>query len=144
MNQQFFIACKAIIVKDNKILLVRDSGLATDHAYNKGWWSPPGGRIASEEDIIHGLRREVQEEIGCEIEILDTQPIAKASWFFQNVSDEKCLVDGLFYECTISGNIKLDEEHDEYAWFGFDEIETLQVRAEIGGVITNYFHKKST
>lgn len=53
------IAHKAIIVKDNKVLLVRsDKG---------GHWDIPGGRIHVGERPNDALKREVKEELGLDI-----------------------------------------------------------------------------
>lgn len=35
----------------------------------------PGGGVESTENILDGLRRECQEETGCEVELLNSQPI---------------------------------------------------------------------
>lgn len=50
------IAVKAIIVKDGKVLLVKEQ--------DDEWWSFPGGGIDYGESTEHALGRELPEELG--------------------------------------------------------------------------------
>lgn len=59
------IAQKALIEKDGKVLLVLYP--AGDLA--AGTWDLPGGRLNMGETAIEGLKREVKEEIGADIEM---------------------------------------------------------------------------
>jgi 8-oxo-dGTP diphosphatase len=62
MEQHFLgkVATKAIILKDEKILMTRDNRDSVN-------WDLPGGRINVGENIETGLKREVMEELGVEI-----------------------------------------------------------------------------
>jgi 8-oxo-dGTP pyrophosphatase MutT (NUDIX family) len=53
-----------------RVVLVDDKKVALIHVSAHNYYMLPGGGI-DDDDIETGLRREVQEEIGCEIEILD-------------------------------------------------------------------------
>jgi ADP-ribose pyrophosphatase YjhB (NUDIX family) len=63
---QGYIAQKVVIEKDGKILLVQypKSGTAWD-----GFWDLPGGRLNDFETALEGVKREVEEEIGVEVNI---------------------------------------------------------------------------
>lgn len=50
------VAIRAIILQDNKLLLIREKD------YN--WWAVPGGGVAHGETIESTLSREVEEELG--------------------------------------------------------------------------------
>lgn len=52
------VAVRAIIYKDNKILMVKN---------NRGDYKLPGGGVHKNEDLIHALRREVAEETGYKV-----------------------------------------------------------------------------
>ena len=64
MEEHFLgkVATKAIIVKDGKVLIVRDHK-------DDAMWDLPGGRINIGENIEDALRREIMEELGVEINI---------------------------------------------------------------------------
>jgi mutator protein MutT len=64
--KQFFFAQKAFIVNNETLLLVRKSA---DDPNQAGKWEVPGGRMEFGEDVDPHLVREVQEEVG-----LDVQP----------------------------------------------------------------------
>lgn len=54
------VATKAIIVKDGKVLMARDSN-------DSDTWDLPGGRIHVGENIEDGVKREVKEELGVDV-----------------------------------------------------------------------------
>lgn len=55
------VAQKAIIFRNDTVLAVRNPGVER--------WSLPGGRLHKNESPADGLKREVREEIGADIEI---------------------------------------------------------------------------
>ena len=54
---------RALIVHDNKILIVRHSNAHSTH------YALPGGKLEWEESIIDGLKREIQEELSIHAEV---------------------------------------------------------------------------
>lgn len=54
----FNIGVKGLIVKDNKVLLLK-----RDLGNGQMYWDVPGGRINDNEDILETLKRELVEEI---------------------------------------------------------------------------------
>ena len=60
------LAVSAAIFRDNKILLVRRA-----RSPSKGFYSLPGGRVEFGESLHAALHREVDEETGLRIEILE-------------------------------------------------------------------------
>ncbi len=66
---KLFVGMKAIIVHEGKVLILREAEY--DEGTNTGKWDVPGGRINPEEPFLEGLKREVREESGLEIEPLE-------------------------------------------------------------------------
>jgi len=68
-NRQYpsrpFIGVGALIFQDGKILLVERGKEPL-----KGYWSIPGGVLETGETLATGIRREVLEETGLEVEVL--------------------------------------------------------------------------
>jgi ADP-ribose pyrophosphatase YjhB (NUDIX family) len=58
-----FLGIGALIFDGDSILLVERG-----HEPLKGWWSLPGGILETGETLANGIRREVREETGLEIE----------------------------------------------------------------------------
>ena len=104
------VAVNAFLIKNNKFLLLKrnDPPLI---------WGPPGGKLGINEDPIKGLKREVKEETGLDIEV--NMPVT--TWF-GNFNNKKIFaVDYLcFYK---KGKIKLSAEHDSYKWLFLQELK---------------------
>ncbi|MFH1890571.1 MAG: NUDIX hydrolase [Candidatus Kuenenbacteria bacterium] len=114
--EKFHITQGAIIIKDNKCLVVQFTG---QHA---GYWDIPGGRIdVGEADKSESaFRREIKEELGVsDFDIIDL--VAHDIWK-NAVGDPVCaliyLVDNLD-----TYDIKLSHEHKAYKWIKEDEIK---------------------
>ena len=66
MQPQLFVATKAFIVHDEKILIVRESNRYAEGT-NAGLFDVPGGRVQPGQHFAESLQREVQEETGLQI-----------------------------------------------------------------------------
>lgn len=60
------IGAGAVIIHDNKILLAQ-----INYSERAGRWILPGGKIENGETLIQGLIREVSEETGLEVDVLN-------------------------------------------------------------------------
>ena len=121
---QFFIGVKAIIEKDGKILLIKRSGQYKDLSYT---WDIPGGRINFGEEPIDGLRREIVEETGLELdtvkEILDASTVLK--------NEEKQIV-RITYRCTVKdGTTTLSHEHTEMEWVLIEKLNKIELKDKL-------------
>ena len=96
---------KAIIVKDNKALILLRAGSEK----NADKWDLPGGHLNEGEELMEGLLREVYEETGLTL----SEPI-ESLYTKENTSFFKA---GMPQE-----DIKLSHEHTEYKFISVDEI----------------------
>lgn len=93
----------ALFGPDGDVLLLRDG--------EGGPWELPGGRIAENEAVGDGLRREIREETGLSARVGD--PVYTAAW--RNDADEGRFV--VVYRCQAeSREVTLSHEHDDWAW----------------------------
>lgn len=120
-----------------RVLLVR-------HA-NNNVWVAPGGMIEVDEMPEQAARREMQEETGCEIEILGILGVYGGSAFrvqYQN-GDEVAYVMTV-YEARISGGeLKPDgQETLETNFFSYAETHSLTTGAWLPEVLQDVFAKK--
>lgn len=110
---QLFVATKAFIVHNGKVLLLKESTRYADGA-NAGKFDVPGGRIKPGQRFDESLHREIQEETGLHVTI--GRPFFVNEWR-PVVRGEQWQIVGTFFECVAdSDTVTLSEDHAEYAW----------------------------
>lgn len=88
---------------------------------DNGRWEPPGGVLELEEAVEDGLRREVREETGVEIEI------GPLTGIYKNVSRG---ILALVFRCTASGTpLESSTECSSIAWQRTADIARIMTRA---------------
>lgn len=123
---KLFVAAKAVIVNNGKVLLLREA--AYDEGTNKGKWGVPGGRIHDDEAILEGLDREVMEESGLTVK---SGAVIGTIENFPVINGEKCHIIRLYYSCEYrGGEVAISNEHDQFGWYDLDEMSSLDV---VGG-----------
>jgi 8-oxo-dGTP diphosphatase len=81
-------------------------------------FAPPGGKLEIAEDPEEGLRREVREETGLEIEI-----VGVAHTWFGSIHDHRPPLLGIdFVAESVTGDVVLSHEHREYVWATREEV----------------------
>lgn len=102
------IGVRVILIKDNKVLLVK-------HTYHESWYLP-GGRVNKGETLEQGIRREVQEELGTELNELALHGV------YNSFSEYKNDHIAIFYcrEFSLSG--KTDSEIEQYELFDLSHL----------------------
>ncbi len=106
----------AVISKDDKFLVCRRAS----HKSLPGFWEFPGGKVESGESDPEALKREIQEELGVEIQVLEficrseirvgTQKIEMYSYSADLVSNEP----------------SSSSDHDAMRWVSVQELTDLQ------------------
>lgn len=136
------VACKAVIGKDGKVLVLREAS-TYEEGTNLGRWHCPGGRINPGEPFLDGLQREVREETG--LEIIVQEPIYVGEWF-PTIKGQKNQIVAIFFACvpaSISDDVSLSEEHDAYRWITAEEAAELDLMGPEPDLITQYFSRVS-
>jgi 8-oxo-dGTP pyrophosphatase MutT (NUDIX family) len=76
-----------------------------------GTWELPGGRLSREESPGAGLRREINEETGLSVTIVD---VLKANSWVNSAGKDRFAV---HYDCEpTSETVELSDEHVDSAW----------------------------
>jgi 8-oxo-dGTP diphosphatase len=130
------IACKAVIVNDDKILVMREA-TTYDEGTNTGRYHFPGGRINPGEPFLDGLHREIKEETGLEVEVGD--PLFVGEWF-PVIKEVKNQIVAVFFVCKFQGGgVVLSEEHDDYKWVNREEATQIDMMVPDDEVAEKYF-----
>ncbi len=89
---QFRIAARALVVEDNRLLLVSDNG---------EYWYLPGGRLELSESLTDCVEREVYEETGLSVK---TGPLLHVLECF-DLNDHQHKIHFYFQTTTIAGTL---------------------------------------
>jgi 8-oxo-dGTP diphosphatase len=101
----------------------------------KGQWSLPGGRLEFGETLIEGVRREVREETGLEVEILGLIDVAETIRDAEAgaANDHFVLID--YSARVISGTAVAASDAAEARWFALAELDALPLWSEMRRII---------
>ncbi|HET8895455.1 MAG TPA: NUDIX hydrolase [Gaiellaceae bacterium] len=103
-------AVQALVVRDGRVLLAR-----RDREPGVGKWDLPGGFLEEGEEPLSGLRRELLEETGLEVE-----PVVFLGAFVEPYLDRFVL--GLTWRAVATGNAVAADDVAEVRWFAADEL----------------------
>ncbi|MDQ1351281.1 MAG: hypothetical protein QG657_1583 [Acidobacteriota bacterium] len=109
----------AVIIKDNKVLLVRSHGRKS--------WDFPGGFLVYGEPPEEGLKRELKEELAAEIKIEGlVDAIVDVYGKYHDFSFN------LFYKVSlVSSEIRPASEIAEYGWFDIDHYPAIAFKSTV-------------
>ena len=122
-------AVRAVIIKDGKLLIIKESDKYRDGT-QKGKWDFPGGKIEEGETDKDAVDRETKEESGLEVEV---QEVIHEDFWEPVVHGKQLHITGRFYICKFTGNfndVKLSEDHDEFAWIDPKDYEKYDILKE--------------
>lgn len=110
------VAQRAVLFDaDERVLVLQYDA---DH----GWWAFPGGRLDEDEDPHAGLVREVREETGLTVEVV--QPVFTSAFEYDEA--EKF---GVAYLCELDREadptVELSDEHRAHQWIRPAELAEL-------------------
>ena len=129
MPQPLGVACKAIIIRDGKLLLLRRSHCSS---FDAGLWELPGGSLTFGESLEEALRREVLEEIGFAVRV--GRPLV--TWHFLR---EPYWITGVTFLCeSDSGSVKLSDEHIDSVWIDARESVTYHLGTSVAEQIESF------
>jgi 8-oxo-dGTP diphosphatase len=120
MSKKIYPVVIGVVEKNNKFLLTKRQSPKKE--WNK--WQFPGGEVEFGETLHQALKREMKEEIGCEIKIVKNQP--KIFEIFRLSANFHAIF--FVYLCQLSNNlcqIKINSEASEYRWVNLNEIYLL-------------------
>jgi ADP-ribose pyrophosphatase YjhB (NUDIX family) len=124
------VGVAAVVLRDGQVLLVqrgREPG--------RGSWGLPGGMLELGETLISGVRREVMEECGVEIEV---GPLVGVFEPMQRNDDGRLRYHYVVLDYLaryVSGELHAADDADDARWVALDALERLPMLAETRDMI---------
>lgn len=126
------VAVRAIIQNSAGQILVLKRANAS---YCEGYWNLPGGKVDFGQTAEEAVIREIEEET-----MLKTEK-AKFLFYMDNLPDETTDLHflSLFFECTCTGKVIINNESSEYRWIDRDDLKSLNLAFGHDEAINRYF-----
>ncbi len=102
--------------------IIRDAEgrtLVLKDAYSADRWDLPGGHVRDGETLEEALRREVGEETGLELGEVTEREV--------RVLKLDKVKPVAFFDADAAGEVRLSEEHTDYAWAGDEDLRKLNL-----------------
>lgn len=133
---EFKVALKAIIRNNDKILVLKRSNEEDVFAE---LWDIPGGKIEYGEKIVDGIKREVMEETGLDVDV-DFRPWS--IWSFMTPAKERQTVGITLLAQYKGGEVKISSEHTEFRWISPSEFASMSADPSLKAEIARYAEEK--
>ncbi len=104
------IVMRGLVVRDGKVLLVRRS---PSDVWRPGKWEFPGGKLDRGERLVQSLKREVHEETGVTVKVVE--PLYFGDEYPKGPKGIQLI--NLILTCRYTGgDVTLSFEHDGFVW----------------------------
>jgi len=141
MNAGVDFAAGGIVLSEEKILLVKNKK-GDSSKDSEPWWGYPKGHLEEGEKPSEAAVREVFEETGFEVKIVNSKPIAESRYELER-NGEKFQKTVWFYEMEVIEAFKNepDDEIEEIALVNFDNALGLLTHDEDRKILKYVFNR---
>ena len=140
METKLFVATKAFILHQGKVLLLQESTQYADGA-NAGKFDLAGGRIKPGQRFDESLKREVREETGLKIKI--GRPFFVSEWR-PVVRKEQWQIVGIFFICHAkTDKVVLSKDHAASIWINPGEYKKQRLIENLKPVFSTFLKNNS-
>ena len=138
MDIKLFIATKAFVNYQGRILILRESAKYSDGS-NAGRYDVVGGRLIPGQKFDESLLREIKEETNLTIRF--GKPFYVGEWR-PVIKGNKCQIVGVFFECFADSNIViLSEDHDKYEWIDPENYREYDIITNLADAFEAYLKR---
>ena len=141
MNAGVDFAAGGIVLSEEKVLLVKNKK-GDSSKDSEPWWGYPKGHLEEGEKPSEAAVREVFEETGFEVKIVNTKPIAESRYEIER-NGEKFQKTVWFYEMEVIEAFKNepDDEIEEIALENFENALSLLTHDEDRKILKYVFNR---
>lgn len=116
------IIASAIIINELGELLLLERG--ETKTFQKHWQLPEG-KLEENEKPQEALKRELKEELGADVDIMDFETVSHSTL---EAKGTKYLALRIIFKVTLKeNNITLSSEHSDYMWVKPGQVKSLQL-----------------
>ena len=135
------IGCLAIIENDQgEILLTQRNEPGFGRWHEK--WNIPGGALEANETPEKGTLREIEEELGVEIEIIDEYPIVVKGIPLGSIGESSVILITYIARIIKGKPSNEDKETLDWRWIKPQEIDYAECMPSTSDLVTAYLAKK--
>lgn len=116
------LAVRGICEFNGKYLLLK---IRSRSSHDAGRWEIPGGKVKKCEYFDNALKREYLEETGLDIDVDSLLNVVRRDYTACKTNEDVKSIQLIMKVTCTSDEVTISEEHDDYGWFSFDEIEEM-------------------
>ena len=116
------LAVRGICEFNGKYLLLK---IRSKSAHDAGRWEIPCGKVKKCEYFDNALKREYLEETGLEVDVDSLLNVVRRDYTACKTNEEVKSIQLIMKVTCQSDEVTISEEHDDYGWFSWDEVEDM-------------------
>ena len=122
MSTLWGLTARGICEFNGKVLLLK---IRSKSAHDAGKWEIPGGKVKKCEFFDEALKREYLEETGLEIDVESLYKVVRNDYTACKTNEKVKSIQLIMKVTCNSDDVKISEEHEDYGWFGWDEVNEM-------------------
>ena len=124
---------------NGKYLLLK---IRSKSAHDAGRWEIPGGKVKKCEYFDNALKREYLEETGLEVDVVSLLNVVRKDYTACKTNEDVKSIQLIMKVTCESDEIIISEEHDDFGWFSWDEVEEMISKGLLTPPAVEAFSKK--
>lgn len=133
------LAVRGICEFNGKYLLLK---IRSKSSHDAGRWEIPGGKVKKCEYFDNALKREYLEETGLEVDVDSLLNVVRRDYTACKTNEEVKSIQLIMKVTCQSDEVIISDEHDDYGWFNWEEIEDMASKGLLTPPAVEAFSKK--